>query len=121
MRGEAFWGLKNPENSACPLDPRRGVAPGPHQGPLSGPLDPTPLRRSALLGHKLFLFSTPQLQILHTSMFLVRRAVRNHNSVYCELMVIPPTVYIIFQFSRLLSYISSFSTILVIFLSFIIH
>ena len=27
----------------CPLDPRRGFAPGPHQGPLSGPLDPTPL------------------------------------------------------------------------------
>ena len=71
MRGEAFWGLKNPEKprsfrGLCPLDPRRGVAPGPHQGPLSGPLDPTPLRgsaryaRFALLGHKLFLFSTPQ-------------------------------------------------------------
>ena len=27
----------------CPLDPRRGSAPGPRQGPLSGPLDPTPL------------------------------------------------------------------------------
>ena len=27
----------------CPLNPRRGFAPGPHQGPLSGPLDPTPL------------------------------------------------------------------------------
>ena len=26
----------------CPLDPHRGVAPGPHQGPLSGPLDPRP-------------------------------------------------------------------------------
>ena len=27
----------------CPLDPHRGSAPGPRQGPLSGPLDPTPL------------------------------------------------------------------------------
>ena len=25
------------------LDPRRGSAPGPYQGPLSGSLDPTPL------------------------------------------------------------------------------
>ena len=31
-----------------PEHPRPGVAPGPHQGPLSGH------------GHKLFLFSTPQ-------------------------------------------------------------
>ena len=47
----------------CPLDPRQCIAPGPHQGSLSEPLDPTPLRRSArftLIGHKLFLFSTPQ-------------------------------------------------------------
>ena len=27
----------------CPLDPRLGSASGPRQGPLSGPLDPTPL------------------------------------------------------------------------------
>ena len=68
MRGEAFWGLKNPENpgasgGSCPLDPHRGVAPGLHQRPLSGPLDPTPSRRYArfaLLGHKPFFFSTPQ-------------------------------------------------------------
>ena len=51
MRGEAFLGLKNPENpgasgGSAPWTPARGVAPGPHQGPLSGPLDPTPLRRS---------------------------------------------------------------------------
>ena len=49
----------------CPLDPRRGVAPGPHQGPLSGPLDPTPLRcsarypRFALLGHKTIFVQHP--------------------------------------------------------------
>ena len=71
MRGEAFLGLKNPENPgasgvSAPWTPARGVAPGPHQGPLSGPLDPTPLRRSAryarfaLLGPKRFLFSPPQ-------------------------------------------------------------
>ena len=46
MRVEAFWGLKNPENpetsgDPAPLDPR-GVSPGPHQGPLNGPLNPTP-------------------------------------------------------------------------------
>ena len=35
-KSQSFRGL-------CPLDPRRGFAPGPHQGPLSGPLDPTPL------------------------------------------------------------------------------
>ena len=52
MRGEAFWGLKNPENpgasgGSAPWTPTGGVAPGPHQGPLSGPLDLTPSRRSA--------------------------------------------------------------------------
>ena len=35
-KSPSFWGL-------CPLDPHRGFAPGPHQGPLSGPLDLTPL------------------------------------------------------------------------------
>ena len=65
---KAFLGLKNPENpgasgGSAPWTPARGVAPGPHQGPLSGPLDPTPLRRYArfaLLGPKRFLFSPPQ-------------------------------------------------------------
>ena len=36
LKSRSFRGL-------CPLDPRRGFAPAPHQGPLSGPLDPTPL------------------------------------------------------------------------------
>ena len=38
-----FWTKLNHEKMLCPLNPRRGFAPGPHQGPLSGPLDPTPL------------------------------------------------------------------------------
>ena len=71
MRGEAFWGLKNPENpgasgGSSPWTPAEAL-----------PLDPTPLGCSAryacfaLTGHKLFLFSTPQLQILHTPMVSV--------------------------------------------------
>ena len=48
MRGEAFWVFKKPENSGTSrgsaLDPCRGITPGPHQGSLSGPLDPTPLK-----------------------------------------------------------------------------
>ena len=35
QKPSGFGGLR-------PLDPHRGVAPGPHQGPLSGPLDPRP-------------------------------------------------------------------------------
>ena len=50
----SFGGLR-------PLDPTRGVAPGPHQGPLSGPLDPTPWWARAPLAslatlRKYFLF-----------------------------------------------------------------
>ena len=33
LKPSGFGGLR-------PLDPHRGIAPGPHQGPLSGPLDP---------------------------------------------------------------------------------
>ena len=45
---------------ALPPRPRRGVAPGPHLGPLSGPLDSTPLRCSVHLDTNYFLLSTPQ-------------------------------------------------------------
>ena len=38
QKPSGFGGLR-------PLDPHRGFAPGPHQGPLSGPLDPRPLAR----------------------------------------------------------------------------
>ena len=53
----SFWQLR-------PLDPRRGDASGPHQGPLSGPLDPTPLYAllttlAPLTGHCLFSFYCP--------------------------------------------------------------
>ena len=36
---------KLPGGSA-PWTPARGVAPGPHQGPYGGPLDPTPIYAS---------------------------------------------------------------------------
>ena len=42
QKSSGFGGLR-------PLDPHRGVAPGPHQGPLSGPLDPRPWGASAPL------------------------------------------------------------------------
>ena len=62
MRGEAFWGLKNPKQTQefrglCPLEPRWGVAPGPHQGPLmSRLLDPTPCTlRSTVWSETIFI------------------------------------------------------------------
>ena len=50
---------------AMPPGPLPGIAPGPHQRPLSGHLDPTPLRlsvryaRFSLLGHKTLFIQHP--------------------------------------------------------------
>ena len=57
-KSQSFRGL-------CPLDPRRGFAPGPHQGPLSGSLDPTPLYAPLALLAQLKLVNILSSFIVH--------------------------------------------------------
>ena len=46
----------------CPLDPHRGIAPGPQQGPLSGPQDPgrEGLGRTSAPSQNLPFFVSPE-------------------------------------------------------------
>ena len=52
LKSWSFRGLR-------PLDPHRGFAPGPHQGPYGGPLDPRPIGRSASRAHMCPFSQTP--------------------------------------------------------------